>query len=518
MRTEASPIKALIYCRVSSTKQAKEGHGLDSQETRCREYARNQGYEVEAVFPDDVSGGGDFMKRPGMVALLSYLDAQRDRKSYVVVFDDLKRFARDTEFHIQLRKAFRKRGARIECLNFKFEDTPEGEFIETILAAQGELERKQNSRQVVQKMKARAMNGYWVFRPPPGYRFEKVAGHGKLLVRNEPFASIIAEAQNGYASGRFDSQVEVKRFLESQPAWPKDRRGEVHQERVTELLTSPIYAGYIHNEGWGISFVPGQHAALITLETFRKIQDRRSGVAKAPTRKDLNADFPLRGFVCCAACGNAFTACWSKGRSRVYPYYLCDTKGCPQYRKSVRKEKVEGEFEDLLAELRPTAPLFHATYEMIRDLWHDKIARTEEMARKMTAELELIDRKAKQLVDRVVEATNTALISAYEAHIHDLHAQKAILQERIANFGKPVTSFAETYRTAFAFLANPCNLWHSPRLEDRRAVLKLVFAQRLPYDRNSGYRTAETSITFKLLGDMKMQKNVMVGPEGLVQV
>ena len=32
------------------------------------------------------------MKRPGMVALLSYLDAQPDQ-NYVVIFDDLKRFA-----------------------------------------------------------------------------------------------------------------------------------------------------------------------------------------------------------------------------------------------------------------------------------------------------------------------------------------------------------------------------------------------------------------------------------------
>lgn len=135
------PVKAVIYCRVSSKSQEEEGHGLESQETRYREYARAKGYAVEATFPDTITGGGDFMQRPGMKALLSYLDAQPDQ-SYVVIFDDLKRFARDTRFHLDLRDAFRLRGARIECLNFKFEDTPEGEFIETLMAAQGQLERK----------------------------------------------------------------------------------------------------------------------------------------------------------------------------------------------------------------------------------------------------------------------------------------------------------------------------------------------------------------------------------------
>jgi len=91
------PVKAVIYCRVSSRSQELEGHGLESQETRCREYARSKGYYVEATFPDTITGGGDFMQRPGMVALLSYLDAQPS-ENYVVIFDDLKRFARDTRF------------------------------------------------------------------------------------------------------------------------------------------------------------------------------------------------------------------------------------------------------------------------------------------------------------------------------------------------------------------------------------------------------------------------------------
>ena len=64
--------RAVIYCRVSGTRQKNEGSGLESQEHRCRQYAAAQSYDVEAVFPDDASGGGDFIKRPGMVALLSY--------------------------------------------------------------------------------------------------------------------------------------------------------------------------------------------------------------------------------------------------------------------------------------------------------------------------------------------------------------------------------------------------------------------------------------------------------------
>lgn len=513
---QEEPLFALIYCRVSSAKQATEGHGLDSQETRCRHHAQTLRAEVEAVFYDDVSGGGDFMKREGMVDLLNHLDAQSNRrKRYVVIFDDLKRFARDTEFHIKLRKAFKLRGARIECLNFRFEDTPEGKFVETILAAQGELERDQNRRQVIQKMKARAMSGYWVFQPPIGYRFEKVAGHGKLLVRDEPLASIVAEALDGYASGRFETQVEVKRFLESQPAYPKDRRGEVHQERVTEILTRPIYAGYITLENWGLSLIEGRHEPLITLEAYRKIQERRQGVAKAPTRKDLHEDFPLRGFVTCGCCGQPMTACWSKGRNAKYPYYLCDTKGCTEHRKSIRREKIEGEFETLLLDLKPAEGLFNLAFDMFRNQWDAKAANVQTRAESLETEMRGIEKKVDQLLDRIVDASTDSVVTAYERRIRDLETQKALVREKIAACGRPMASFRDTYQTAFNFLANPYELWRSPNIEDRRAVLKLVFAEKLPYVRNEGYRTAEITLPFKVLRDFRNVKSEMVEPRGV---
>ena len=95
--------KALIYCRVSSEKQKKGGHGLESQEHRCRLYADQKDYEVDKVFSDSFTGGGDFFKRPKMSALLEYLSANA-HNDYVVIFDDLKRFARDTAFHFKLKK------------------------------------------------------------------------------------------------------------------------------------------------------------------------------------------------------------------------------------------------------------------------------------------------------------------------------------------------------------------------------------------------------------------------------
>lgn len=343
--------KAVVYCRVSSRKQVKEGDGLGSQETRCREYAGYHDLDVVLVFKDDVSGGS--AARPGMTAMLAYLLKHR-KTPHVVIIDDISRLARGMKAHIQLRDAIAAAGGILVSPSVEFGNDADSELQEYILATVSQHQLRKNAEQTKNRMRSRAQGGYWVFRSPIGYRYEKIAGHGKMLVRDEPLASIVAEAFEGYASGRFESFAEVKRFLEAQAAWPKDKRGEVHFERVAELFARPVYAGYISHDDWGLDLIQGKHEPLISLATWQAAQDRHNGNAKAPAKKNISDDFPLRGFVTCHCCHQPMTANWSKGRSKLYPYYLCDTKGCIDYRKSIRKEKIEGEFAALLAELKPS--------------------------------------------------------------------------------------------------------------------------------------------------------------------
>ncbi|MCP4184981.1 MAG: recombinase family protein, partial [Hyphomicrobiales bacterium] len=493
------PIKALIYCRVSSKSQEEEGHGLDSQETRCREYARIKGYIVEAVFPDTITGGGDFMKRPGMVALLSYLDAQPG-ENYVVIFDDLKRFARDTRFHLDLRDAFRARGASIACLNFKFDDTPEGEFIETIMAAQGALERKQNGRQVAQKMKARMQNGYWIHNAPAGYKYVAEKGRGKLLVRDEPMASIVIEGFEGYAAGRFETQAELKRFFETHPDFPRNKKGVVTQQRVTDILTNPLYTGFICSKTYGIDWLKGHHEALILLEVFDKVQARRKGVAKTPMRKNIGNDFILRGFVTCGCCDVPLRSSWAKGRSQRYPYYLCQTKSCDAYGKSIPRDKLEIEVGDIVKTLQPSQTLFDLVKVMFRQAWNQRLAQAEDALKSARHQIKVLEKQTESLLARIVETTNPSVINAYEGKIADLELNRIRLQQQMANRAIPTGTFEEKLEPALQFLANPWKLWETGQITLQRAVLKLAFKERLAYHQNEGARTPKTSLPFKALG------------------
>jgi hypothetical protein len=153
---------------------------------------------------------------------------------------------------------------------------------------------------------------------PIGYRYQRIAGQGNMLVREEPFASILQGALEGFASGRLKMQVEVKRFLVSLPEWPKCfPNGGVRNQRVYDLLTRPIDAGLAEAPEWDVSRRPGKHEGLISIATVERIQERLHEGAKAPARKDINFDFPLRGFILCDDCGKPMSSCWSKSSTGV---------------------------------------------------------------------------------------------------------------------------------------------------------------------------------------------------------
>lgn len=115
-----------------------------------------------------------------------------------------------------------------------------------------------------------------------------------------------------------------------------------------------------------------------------------------------------------------------------------------------------------------------------------------------------------QFLDRIAEADNSILITAYEKKIRQLEEEKITLDEKIAQCGRPLQSFDETFRTAFSFLSNPYQLWVSDRLEHKKAVMKLAFSERLRYCRNEGFRIPEKSLPFLLLEGSNGERYKMV--------
>lgn len=489
---------ALVYTRVSSLKQKTEGSGDASQEVRCIEYAKQRGYIYDKTFEDVYTGGGSYLYRKGVVRLLEYIDQNKDRQ-FVVIFDDLKRFARDVKFHIMLREELDGRGVLLDSPNFRFDNTPEGEANELHTAVSNQLERKQNQRQVIQKQTARLIDGYWPFHASIGYSMRKVEGFGKIMFPNEK-AKVVKEALEGFASMRFLRKLDVAIFLQKEGAL-RNQPPEKYLTTVTKLLNNSIYAGFIEYPKRGIERRKGKHEALISPETFERIQRRVKKPDGARIRLDIREDFPIRGFVDCAECGNKITAGWSTGRhGKKYAYYTCCTSGCSLKGKTIKRDVIEREFSKLLLKTETTDEIVEYATVVYDDAWAlsiDNRGKEDEICKD---EIVSSDQEISSLIDLSYKTQSDIVRTQYERRIELLGVRIKELEKLLKE--KP-TEYRVSFRTALtrvlSFLKSPYTAWKQAPLLEKYKLYYFLFEERLVYAKNEGFRTAKLAVGIRVL-------------------
>jgi site-specific DNA recombinase len=491
--------KALIYCRVSSQRQVDEGNGLGSQEQRCKVYAQNKGYDIIRTFPDEaISGALPLFQRPAMQKLIEYLDEHADEE-FIVIFDDLSRFARDVKTHIQLKAEFVSRGVKLECLNFNFDDSEESEFAELILAASNQYQRKSNRRQVIQKMKARLEKGYWPFCMAKGLINKRDPIHGRILVRREPYASIYKEGIEKFRDGTLPSILDFQNFVNEK----YKEVGVAHRmshETARQTLKEILYAGYVEYSKWSITRMKAKHEGFISLETFEAVQDRLAGRAKPWHRKDYNLDFPLRPYVLCDSCGIPMSGAFNTGRNGVrHPHYYCRGKGCKYIWKSIRKKDFEDQFEALLTSVKPADELFDLAKEVLLVEWNNRLEGYSLLRSNAQNEIDTINSGIDDFVEKAGKSSDQAIVEIYEKKIKELIIRKGELESELRQNKYNDKDFGTAVETVFNVLRKPLDMWQSGEFNDKRTILFMYFEDKLRYDHFKGFGTANLAYPVALI-------------------
>jgi site-specific DNA recombinase len=107
-------LRAVIYLRVSTEEQAKEGNGLEAQNDACTAYAERLGYTVIATTRDDgISGTAGIDERPGLAEALRLC---REHKADVLLCYAADRLSRSVGLFDLLRDMLIKAGVRFETV------------------------------------------------------------------------------------------------------------------------------------------------------------------------------------------------------------------------------------------------------------------------------------------------------------------------------------------------------------------------------------------------------------------
>ena len=226
----------------------------------------------------------------------------------------------------------------------------------------------------------------------------------------------------------------MKRFFETKADFPKDINDtDVRLQRVSDMLRSLVYSGYLDHQPWGVGLTKGNHEALISYETHLKIKERLAKTGYGPARKDISQDFPLRGFLLCVGCGNLLTATWSKSRTGVHhPYYLCRKRTCRLYGKSIRRANVHEHFETLLAKLEPSEDTVTVAKAMFADAWNKRQAEAKGDAKQLRLRSKAIGRKIEAAIDQILTEDHEGIVRALKKKLVALAVKRLPPREKPA--------------------------------------------------------------------------------------
>jgi DNA invertase Pin-like site-specific DNA recombinase len=345
-------MNGIIYCRVSSKEQI-EGTSLDSQESACREYAKQHGVTVLKTYIER-GESAKFADRTQLLELLEYCKVNKNTVHVLLVWK-VDRFARNVGDHFNIKALLTKYGVRIVSVTEPIDAKPEGRLMETILAGFAQFDNDVRGVRTVQGMKKRIEDGISPWRPPLGYKTRTQRGDKKTEadVPSEPLFQILRRGWKAYATGSY-TKADILRMLTNWGAVNSVGK-PLSPQALDYVFRNPFYAGILKNPFSG-EVNEGKHQPMVSRQDFARVQRMLNQSNHAVEHVSERPEFPLRGLARCPRCNGFMMASVSRGRSGRYPYYRCFAK-CDAG-KSYPAANVHAEFLAWLSDVKMPGEVF----------------------------------------------------------------------------------------------------------------------------------------------------------------
>jgi len=324
--------RAVLYVRVSTDEQASQVQNLPTQQRKCTDRCTRDGLAVDKIFID--ADSARTAERPQFQAMLDYCRKHKGKVTHVV-FADLSRLARNVGDQSVTLATLKQLGITPVSCDETIEDSAAGKLSVNLLGAVNQFYSDNLSERIRYRMSAGVQQGRWLWLAPIGYLNTKKDGASVLQVDAQR-ADLVRKAFELTASRSYTLEEVLRRIT---LLGLNTRRGrKLTKQTLSRLLRNEIYAGWVVS---GQNKIKGLHQPLVTQSLFDDAQDALTGKTSAPiVRKKINSEFPLKGFVMCAACGKKLTAGFVKGRKDRYPRYWCWNSKCT-VRVSASRDEIE---------------------------------------------------------------------------------------------------------------------------------------------------------------------------------
>jgi len=388
---------AVGYIRVSSEEQVTN-YSLSNQADKCKDYCAANDFNLHKIFRDE-GKSATTLNRPALIELLEYCRLNKGRLDAVIIYK-VDRMSRDTYEYLDVKRRLASFGVSIISITEPSNDSPVGEFIETMMAAQARLDNAIKSERTKDGMTKRLEAGLPTNPLSVGYKYQMGIDDKNFPIRDEPRFTQLQQAGYDYLTGIY-TRIQISELLNKRGFTTMTGK-PASSQFISKFFSNVFYKGIIYSRIRD-KYFPGKHEKMFTEEEWYQIQQISNGSAfTAQPKKRNNPDFPLRHFSLCEQCKAPMTGNWSKGRSRKYAYYRCLNHG-----PSVTVESFESEFYGLLLSIRPKEDTLERFTRILKEKYDAKYKELSSDVTTLKIELDELYELRKTLVKIWLESTTT---------------------------------------------------------------------------------------------------------------
>lgn len=353
----------VLYARVSSKDQEREGYSIPAQLKLMRQYAKDHNLNVVREFTEaetaKQAGRKQFRK------MLEFLDKTPSCKN--IVAEKVDRLYRNHFDAIELQRHSKKPTIHFAKIGKTIShDSKSYEILHHDLdLAVSHFYVNNLSEEVRKGMTEKVAQGGWPGEAPLGY-VNRLEDHTiQVHPHNGP---LIQELFRLAATGQH-SLRSLKKEIHAMGLRSKRAKNPISVSTISRILKSDFYYGYFK---WKGETYKGIHEPLITKALWDQVQANMRPGNQKPSKTKL--EIAYRGSMKCFSCGCSITGEKKKGR---YIYYRC-TNGkslCPD-RKYVREEDIEEQVKLALQKIRiPKDVIEWTRHQLEKDCKDERITR-----------------------------------------------------------------------------------------------------------------------------------------------
>ncbi len=433
--------KAVLYARVSSDEQERQGFSIPAQVKFLKEYAQQNNIQIVQEFTESETAKKS--GRPQFSAMLKYLKGSKDVNIILVEKTD-RLYRNPLDYGL------------IDESNLEIHFVKEHEIIGEnasshqkfvhglkVLIAKNFID---NLREETRKgLKEKAEEGIFPNRAPYGYKNIRNERGKSIIEVNTETAPFIKRAFEIYSSGDISIKDTATQLLKEGFAY-RPYSPRISPGALEEMLKNPFYTGVFRFKG---QIMKGTHEPLISNRLFAEVQRAFKKDSKPLYRKH---QFLLGNFITCGDCGGAIVG---EIKKQKYIYYHCSWaygKDKCKNLKYFKEQELLEQLGDAVKQIQIDKNLKDSLLTAIKELNEQEQNFQQENLQRLNAEAE----KLRKDIHAIYQDKLDGLLSAeqWQEENSIRHERLTSIKARIEAFDTTNQKFMDDINSALELLEN----------------------------------------------------------------